>query len=144
MSDSPGPALATAASNLRRASIWLAEGDGPGAAPPRPRAIGAASHAMVTLGARADRSQSSRSRSPASYWLRVTRPRANSQPSGDSARLTVTERAGRRTAGPLPEGAGASLGPIARSRSSRVDGTLAMSVLPAARASCHTGETVGQ
>ena len=60
--------------------------------PPRPRATGAASHAIVTRGASCARSQSLRRRSPASNWRWLTRPRENNQPSGDSARLTVTER----------------------------------------------------
>ena len=85
---------------------------------PVPRAIGAASHAIVTCGASSDRSQSIRSRSPASNWSRLTKPRASSQPSGDSARLTVTDRAGRRIAGPVVD-AGMPSPPIARSCNSR-------------------------
>lgn len=61
--------------------------------------------------------------------VRVTNPRANSHPSGDSAMFTVTERAGRRAAGPVPEGEGASLGPMARSRNSRVGWILLIDTL---------------
>ena len=74
------------------ASIWAALGSGSDAEPPRPGATGAASHAIVTRGASCARSQSHLSRSPASYWRLLTKPRASSQPSGDSSMLTVTDR----------------------------------------------------
>ena len=71
----------------RRSATPLRSSAGP--RPPRPRATGAASQRIVTCGSSCARSQSQRSRSPASNWRWLTWPRANSQPSGLSARLTV-------------------------------------------------------
>ena len=91
MSARPGPALSMAWSNRRRASIWALLGSDPAADPHRPPETGAESQIMVTRGASCARSQSARSRSPASNCRWLTRPRANSHPSGDSVTLTVTD-----------------------------------------------------
>jgi hypothetical protein len=101
-----------------RASIWAPPGSTSGAEPPRPVDGGAESQVIVTRGASCARSQSNRNRSPASNCRCDTWPRANNQPSGDSAMLTVTERCAGRRAPPGAAAAGSA--PLARSRNKRL------------------------
>src|SRR4029079_2792981 len=90
-----GPALSTAAWNRRRASICASLGSRAGALPLRALVIGAASQIIVTRVDSSARSQSFLKLSPASNCRLVTNPLANSHPSGDSVRLTVTDRVER-------------------------------------------------
>ena len=87
------PTAFTAASNRRLAATCFSVGGAGSGAARASLSAGAASQRIVTGGASCARSQSARSVSPASNWRALTSPRALSQPSGDSARLTVTVRA---------------------------------------------------
>ena len=89
----PGPALAIAASKRRRASICAPVRSGSGADAAAARARPAPqSHAMVTRGASCAALPIGAQPLPGVELALADSPRANSQPSGDSARLTVTER----------------------------------------------------
>ena len=118
--------------------LGRARPDRPGRARRAP--AGAASQRIVTDGASWARSQSARSCSPASNWRALISPRAFSQPSGDSARLTVTLRTGRapfraaglRAASPRAAPARSTIGSSC-SRSFRL-----------AKRSCHFGAHVGK
>ena len=94
MSERPGPAAAIAASNRWRASMARARRSGPRRPPRRGRS---ALHPSASSRRRQLRPFPVAPQPLAGVELsRRDRPRENNHPSGDSAKLTVTDRAGRR------------------------------------------------